>query len=84
MNVTASPRPSTARRNCRGQGFCEREHQLARRHQGSARDDQCLGAEPVEQQTSGHLRAGIHDDLKDHERGQNARAGAEAVGGLQT
>jgi len=38
----------------------------------AARDDQCLGAESVEQQTSGHLCAGVHDDLKDHERGQHA------------
>ena len=71
-------------RNRRGQGLGEREHQLARRHQAGADDDQRLGAESVEQQTRRHLRAGIDDDLKDHERGQHTRACAEAVGGIQT
>ena len=59
------------RRDRRGQGFGEREHQLSRRHHGGAGEDQCLGAESVEQQTGGHLCAGIHDDLKDHERRQH-------------
>ena len=36
MNVTASPRPTTARAaDRRGQRFGEREHQLARRHQAA-------------------------------------------------
>jgi len=30
------------------------------------------------------LCAGIHDDLNDHERGQQTRACAEAIGGIQT
>ena len=68
----------------RGQGLGECEYQLAGRHHGGAGDDQRLGAESVEQQTRRHLCAGIHDDLKDHERGEHARAGAESVGGTQT
>ena len=85
MNVTASPRPThRPRRDRRGQRFGEREHQLARRHHGGTGEDQCLGAESVEQQTGGHLCAGIHDDLKDHERRQHTRAGVEAIGGVQT
>ena len=72
MNVTASPRPTTARAAiASGQRFGEREHQLARRHHGGAGDDQRLRAESVEQQPRGHLRAGIHDDLQDHERRQH-------------
>ncbi len=49
-----------------------------------AGDNERLGAESVEQQTGRHLCAGIHDDLNDHERGQQTRAGAEAIGGIQT
>jgi hypothetical protein len=72
-----------ARRDRRGQRFGERQQQLAGRHHGRAGDDQCLGTESVEQQAGGHLCAGVHDDLEDDERGQHARAGSEAVGGVQ-
>ena len=72
MKVTASPRPThRARRDRRGQRLGEREHQLARRHQRGAGDDQRLGTEAVEQQTGGHLGAGVDDDLKHHERRQH-------------
>ena len=85
MNVTASPRPTTARAaTAAGRDSVNASSQLARRHHGGAGDDQRLGAESVEQQARGHLCAGIHDDLKDHERGQHTGAGAEAIGGIQT
>jgi len=72
------------RRQRRGQRFGGRQYQLARRHHRGPGEDQRLGAESVEQQAGRHLRAGIDDDLKDHECGQRTRAGAEAVRGIQT
>ena len=83
MNVTASPRPTTARA-ANAVGSDSVNASAARRHHRGPGEDQRLGAESVEQQAGRHLRAGIDDDLKDHECGQRARAGAEAVRGIQT
>ena len=84
MNVTASPRPTTARAAIAGgQRLGERQRQLAGRHQCRAGNDQRLGAEPVEQQARGHLGARVDDDLQDDERRQHAGAGGEPVGGLE-
>ena len=72
MNVTASPRPTTARAAmASGSDSVNAEGELAGGHQRRARHDQHSRAEPVEQQPGGHLRACVDDDLQDDERGQH-------------
>jgi len=85
MNVTASPRPTTARA-ANAVGSDSVNASISWPDAITAVPERINVLEPNRSSSrpAGTCAPGIDDDLKDHECGQRTRAGAEAVRGIQT
>ena len=72
MNVTASPSPTTARAPiASGRDVVSASASWPDAISAAPATISDLRPVPVEQQAGGHLCAGVHDDLKHHERRQH-------------